>query len=198
MSETMKDLSDDLLLEKQRHGNAAAYNILFKRYYDSLYGYALKNVKDSFTAEELTMDVLLRLWEKKGEVEVANDLKPYLFRSIKNAIYNHYRKKILATVPLEVDVAEGVLTSVSADDALQTEELAQFYTQKLAELSPQRRQVFQMSREENMTYPEIAKNMNLSVNTVENYMVATLRFFRKEIKEHADFIIVFLISIFFS
>ncbi len=196
MSEKMKDLPDDLLLDKQRQGDAGAYNVLFKRYYDALYGYALKNVKDSFVAEELTMDVLLRLWQKKGEVEVTNDLKAYLFRSIKNAIYNHYRKKILATVPLEVETA-STLTSVSADDALQTKELEQFYVKKLAQLSPQRRQVFQMSREENMTYPEIAKNMNLSVNTVENYMVATLRFFRKEIKEHADFIIVFLISIFF-
>jgi len=196
MAETMKDLPDDLLLEKQRQGNSAAYNILFKRYYDSLYGYALKNVKESFVAEELTMDVLLRLWQKNGEVEVTNDLKAYLFRSIKNAIYNHYRKKILATVPLEVESAP-TLTSVSADDALQTKELEQFYVKKLAELSPQRRQVFQMSREENMTYPEIAKNMSLSVNTVENYMVATLRFFRQEIKEHADFIVIFLLSIFF-
>lgn len=195
MFETIKDLPDELLLEKQREGNAAAYNILFKRYYDSLYKYALKNVKDSFTAEELTMDVMLRLWEKKGEIEVLNDLKAYLFRSIKNAIYNHYRKKILTTVPLETD--EVVRTLISADDALQTKELNQFYLQKLAQLSPQRRQVFQMSREENMTYPEIAKNMNLSVNTVENYMVATLRYFRKEIKEHADFIIVLLISIIF-
>lgn len=197
MSKKINDLSDKLLLEKYRNGDTTAYNVLFKRYYEALYGYALKNLKESCTAEELTMDVMMGLWKKRGEIAIEDDLKAYLYRSVKNAIYNHYRKKILTTVSLELVREDITLTSRAVDYELDNKELEQFYTQKLSQLSPQRRQVFQMSREENMTYPEIAKNMNLSVNTVENYMVAALRFFRKEIKEHADFIIIFLLSAFF-
>lgn len=197
MSNRISELPDNLLLEKYRNGNTSAYNILFKRYFDSLYQYALKNLKDSFIAEELIMDVMLGLWKKKGEIEIENDLKAYLYRSVKNAIYNHYRKKILPTVSLELVQDNHSLTHNNIDQELNRKELENLYHQKKSQLSPQRRRVYELSREENMTYAEIAKDMDLSVNTVENYMVASLSFFRKHLKEHADFTLLFFISLFF-
>lgn len=175
-----------------------AYNVLFKRYYRPLYGYALKNVKEHTVAEELCMDVMLGLWKKKGALEIENDLKAYLYRSIKNAIYNHYRKKILSTVPLEQVTEQASPVSPPADHELQHRELENMYQQKLNKLSPQRRKVYQLSREENMSYAEIAKDMDLSVNTVENYMVASLHFFRQQLKEHADLTLVFITTLLFS
>ncbi|WP_316822463.1 RNA polymerase sigma-70 factor [Pedobacter gandavensis] len=192
MSKTFNALGDKILLEKYSQGNTMAYNVLFKRYYSPLYGYALKNVKEAAVAEELTMDVMLGLWKKKGEITIVNDLKGYLYRSIKNAIYNHYRKKILSTIPLEQITETGIPASRPADHELQCKELDHMYQQKLNELSPQRRKVYQMSREENMTYAEIARDMDLSVNTVENYMVASLHFFRQQLKEHADLTLIFI------
>ncbi|SHF86303.1 RNA polymerase sigma-70 factor, ECF subfamily [Pedobacter caeni] len=182
-------------MEKYSQGNTSAYNVLFKRYYDPLYGYALKNVKEAGIAEELTMDVMLGLWKTKGDVLVEDNLKAYLYRSVKNAIYNHYRKKILNTVSLELVSEDLNHISRAADHELDSRELEQVYRQKLNQLSPQRRKVYEMSREENMTYSEIARNLDLSVNTVENYMVASLSFFRKQLKEHADFTLIVLISL---
>lgn len=195
MSKSITSLGDKILLEKYSQGNTSAYNVLFKRYYDPLYGYALKNVKEAEVAEELTMDVMLGLWKTKGEIQVEDNLKAYLYRSVKNAIYNHYRKKILNTVSLEMISEDLNHTSRSADHELDSKELEQVYRQKLNLLSPQRRKVYEMSREENMTYSEIARSMDLSVNTVENYMVASLSFFRKQLKEHADFTLILLISL---
>ncbi|WP_073232638.1 RNA polymerase sigma-70 factor [Pedobacter caeni] len=195
MSKSITSLGDKILLEKYSQGNTSAYNVLFKRYYDPLYGYALKNVKEAGIAEELTMDVMLGLWKTKGDVLVEDNLKAYLYRSVKNAIYNHYRKKILNTVSLELVSEDLNHISRAADHELDSRELEQVYRQKLNQLSPQRRKVYEMSREENMTYSEIARNLDLSVNTVENYMVASLSFFRKQLKEHADFTLIVLISL---
>ena len=197
MPDKISDLPDKLLLEKHRQGNASAYNILFKRYYDSLYGYALKNLRESYVAEEITMDVMLGLWKKKGQIEVDNDLKAYLYRSVKNAIYNHYRKKILPTVSLELVKDNLSVTAGVTDQQLNSKELETLYRQKISQLSPQRRRVYELSRDENMTYAEIAKDMDLSINTVENYMVASLSFFRKHLKEHADFTLIFIFSLFY-
>lgn len=191
MANTLKDLPDSALLEKYSEGNTTAYNILFKKYYNALYGYALKNVKESCNAEELVMDVMLGLWKKKGNIQVDHDLKAYLFRSIKNAIYNHYRKKILPTVSMDLLAEdEHSLTSWAADHQMDVKDLEKMYREKLSQLSPQRRKVYEMSREQNMSYAEIAKSMDLSVNTVENYMVASLSFFRKHLKEHADYTLI--------
>jgi len=194
MFNKIKDLPDAVLLEKHKNGSPAAFDLLFKRYYAALYRYALKNSKDTFVAEELVMDVMLGLWKKQGDISIETDLGPYLYRSVKNALYNHYRKKIMATVELDEQLETEVVKSRPADDALVYAQLEEIYREKLSQLSPARRKVFQMSREENKTYAEIASDMNLSVNTVENYMVAALSFFRQHIKEHADFTLFLLLA----
>ncbi|WP_131539358.1 RNA polymerase sigma factor [Pedobacter nototheniae] len=193
MFKEIKDLQDTDLLKRYKNGDAAAYDILFKRYYAELYKYALKNVRGTCIAEELTMDVMLGLWKKQGDIQIDLNLKAYLYRSVKNALYNHYRKKILATVSLDEEIEINAVQSRPTDDAIIYSELEKIYHQKLGELSPARRKVYQMSREENKTYAEIAKDMNLSINTVENYMVAALGFFRQHIKEHADFTLLIII-----
>jgi RNA polymerase sigma-70 factor (family 1) len=197
MSKVTKDLSDKILLEKHRMGDTAAFDFIFKRYYDPLFNYARKIVREVEVAEELTMDVLLRLWQKKEEIEIDTDLRPYLYRSIKNATFNHYRKKVLKTVPMELLPEQAVFITTAADDQLKYTELEKIYYHNLNQLSPQRQKVFRMSREENMTYSQIAKDLGLSTNTVENYMVASLSFFRKNLKEHADHIALIIVSLFF-
>lgn len=192
MLKERESLSDQKLLVAFCNGDRMAYDILFKRYYATLYSFALKNVKNSFVAEELVMDVMMALWKKNGKIVVEQDLKPYLFRSVKNAMYNHFRKNILDTVPFEDHIQDSLQSTRPADDHLIYTELEEIYHQKLNELSPARRKVFQMSREENKSYAEIARDLNLSVNTVENYMVAALNFFRQNIKEHADFVVLLI------
>lgn len=197
MHKTFDDLTDKILVDKFREGDAKAYDVLFKRYYTTFYKYALKNVRDTFIAEELAMDVMLGLWKNKGNVYIDQDLQGYLYRATKNALYNHYRKKILATVSMDAVNEETTASDVkSGYDSLQSSDLEKIYQQKLKELSPQRRKVYQMSREENKTYSEIAADLNLSVNTVENYMVASLSFFRKHLQEHVDLTLVLMISLF--
>jgi len=198
MSKVIKDLPDNILLENHRLGDTGAFDAIFKRYYDPLFNYAKKAVKQTEVAEELAMDVLLRLWQKKEQIEVDNDLRPYLYRAIKNATFNHYRKKILITVPMELIAEQATFITTAADDQLKYAELEKIYYHNLNLLSPQRQKVFRMSREENMTYSQIAKDLGLSINTVENYMVASLSFFRKNLKEHADHIAILIAVTFLS
>ena len=194
MTKVIKDFSDRLLWNEYQSGNTGAYDILFKRYHDPIFNYALKNVPDREIAEELTLDVMLRLWQKKGDLVIDTDLRSYLFRSIKNAIYNYYRKKILSTIPIDLLTLQDTPVGSATDDKLKYVELEKIYHQKLNELSPQRQKIFRMSRERNMTYAQIAEETGLSVNTIENYMVITLRILRRELSEHAD-LTVMLIAI---
>lgn len=189
-------LPDKILFEKHLQGDPAAFDILFKRYYDSLLRYAMKNTDNFEAAEELTMDVMLRVWQKQDTIAVDADLRPYLQRAVKNAIFNYHRKKILATVSITEEIPVIAANYANPDDRFKYAELEKLYQQKLGELSPQRQKVFRMSREENMTYAQIAKQLGLSVNTVENYMVASLKFFREQMSEYTDYMAVFVILFF--
>jgi RNA polymerase sigma-70 factor (family 1) len=181
-----KDLSDQVLIQECRQGKETSFTILFERYFNRLYKYSLHYVKDNDTAKELVMDVMFRLWEKRQTITFETDLAPYLYRSIKNAIYNHWRKKALETTSIDLAQHDHILLSRSADYELRTKETGKAYQDSLMKLSPQSRLVYQMSREEDLSHAQIADSLNLSVNTVKNHMKTALNFFRKNLKQYSE------------
>lgn len=180
-----KDLSDNNLFIECRKDDQKAFDILFERYFDRLYKYSLHYIKDKEIAKELVMDVMFRLWQKRLTVTFEFELAPYLYRSVKNAIYNHWRKKALEITPIDLLVHDSLLLSQSADYALETKEINKVYQDSLMQLSPQSKLVYQMSREEELTHAQIADSLNLSINTVKNHMKVALNFFRKNLKEYS-------------
>eukprot|EP01133_Synstelium_polycarpum_P002885 gene2885-3311_t len=187
-----EDLSDQSLIAECRTGNLKAFDQLFKKYFHRLYQYTLRHIDNPQLAEELVMDLMVWLWKKREEIEVKGDLSSYLFRAIKNSIYNHFRKTELATTSLDKVFIEAVASQTS-EDSLAAKELGQRYQTSLAQLTPQRRKVFQLSREEDMTYPEIASHLNLSIKTVEAHVSASLQFLRKHFKDYADLILLVIV-----
>ena len=83
------------------------------------------------------------------------------------------------------------------DDQLSKKELDEQYKINLTRLTPQRQKVFRLSREEDMTYAEIAAHLNLSVKTVEAHMTASLQFMRNSLADYSELIsILIFIKIF--
>ncbi|SMC89975.1 RNA polymerase sigma factor [Pedobacter nyackensis] len=180
-------LSDYRLLEYCRNGNDKAFDVIFQRYFKPLYSLSLKYVRNTEVAEELVMDLMMWVWEKRA-VDFCPDgnLKAYLFRAIRNSIISYFRKKTLATQPLELYHEETMQDSKKADDNHVYAEIEACFQEKLNELSPQRRKVYEMSRDENMSYPQIARQLNLSANTVKSHMSFSLNHLRKSMHEYLD------------
>lgn len=186
--------SDQLLLEKWRDGDTTAYDTLFKRYYIPLLNYALRNVKDSMIAEELVMDVMFRVWKKDGDIHVSVDFRRYLLSSVKNAIFNHFRMKIPELLSLDEMPAGASPLSKAPDELIYEAELSQIYETVVSRLPEKRQRVFRLSREENLTYAEIASKLGLSINTVENYMSASLASCRKSLEDvNLSHLLIFLV-----
>jgi RNA polymerase sigma-70 factor (ECF subfamily) len=177
------NLSDRELLESCcQHDNLKAYNELVARYSPKLYAVCQHYLKDTFLAEEIALDILFWLWKKRHQLEIPENLSAYLHRAARNAVISQIRKQsqnIVSTIEnyTEVDVVEQHM----ADYAIVCREGEDQYKQLLAELSPQRKEVFVLSREGGFTYKEIAQKTNLSVNTIENYISSALKHFRKGI-----------------
>ncbi|PYF72998.1 RNA polymerase sigma-70 factor [Pedobacter nutrimenti] len=186
MSFQHKELPDQILLEECRRDSRLAYEALFDRYTPRLYKFGLKYLHDSQTTEELVMDLMLWVWNKRHSIDLKTEFSAYIFRAMRNSVISHLRKKVLETTPIDLLLNELAFSGKPADQDLEYKETESLYLEKLALLSPQRQKVFRMSREENMSYREIAQSMNLSVNTVENYMAASLAFFRTNLKEYTD------------
>lgn len=175
------NVSDLVLWQYCREDDMRAYNELFGRYYHRLLRLTSRYIKDEMIAEELCMDQLYLLWNKRHGLTIHSDFSNYLFRAMRNLVITRLRKNIPAMSELDKLTEERQLARAADYDML-SEEAELAYQNALNDLSPQRRKVFILSREENLSYSEIARELNLSVNTVENYMVSALGSLRKKIK----------------
>lgn len=197
MTKDYHKLSDHLLLEECRQDNLRAYDQLFERYFGKLYHFSLNYVKNAAVAEELVMDLMFNIWKKRKDLEINGEFSAYLFTAMKNVMFNHLRKKELLTTDISFLPEQAATAGHLADHHLQYKELEQVYQLKLSQLSPQRRKIFKLSREEQMTYPQIAESMNLSVNTIKTQMLVSLKYLRESLKEHIDITILLAVIFFF-
>lgn len=190
-----KGLPDRTLIDHCKEGSDRAFNELFRRYFNKLYQFSLKYVKDESIAEGLVLDLLLKIWQKSDEIRTEGEIAPYLFAAMKNTLFNHIRKRQEVTVPLDL-VSERVISSSSPVEAFEAKELQFAYSHSLTQLSPQRKKVFVMSREMDMNHKEIAAELKLSVNTVENHISASIKFLRRELQKHTDIALLLTICFF--
>ena len=178
-----KHANDQELWQCCKQDDIKAYNELFRRYSSRLYKQASRYILDSNVAEELMLDLLFDIWDKRRERIIEGNLSAYLYRCMRNKIVDYRRKVIPPIAPLEHTVLlETLQERKQTDHRLMEADANGIYLSVLESMPPQRRKVFQLSREQELTYHEIAQEMNLSINTVENYMSSALETFRKRTK----------------
>ncbi|OQP53378.1 hypothetical protein A4H97_23290 [Niastella yeongjuensis] len=170
--------TDSHLIALWRSGNDKAYRVLFDRYFYKLYSYTLKLVSDKNVSEEIVMDVMLAIWQKRDQLNGSLSLSAYLYKSVRNRLIDHLRKQKVATVSLELTAVEPS-SSFITDSRILHKELESLYRSSLNRLPPQKKRIFTMSREEGSSYKEIADRLCLSKNTVENHMVAALKLLKE-------------------
>jgi RNA polymerase sigma-70 factor (ECF subfamily) len=171
-----------------------AFEQVFYYYYPRLYRYAFRYIKNEFWAEELSMEVLARVWEKKSSITKAETFENYLFTAARNHLINHWQRKIdgllsLENLSTELAGIEDTATS-SAYDPVLSKELETMYNNSVSGLPPQRRQVFLLHRNEHLSYKEIAQRLNISPKTVENHIGAALKQLRVAMLQYLNSIIL--------
>lgn len=172
---------DSQLVELWRMGNENAYRALFDRYFYRLYHYTLKFIHDGRVSEEIVMDVMLAVWQKKQQLNSNRSLSAYLYKSVRNRLIDYLRKQSLPTVSLDQTAIEPSADCIT-DGRLLHKEMECLYKTGLDRLPPQKKRIFTMSREEGSSYQEIADRLQLSKNTVENHMVAAIRLLKDHMK----------------
>lgn len=144
-------------------------------YFIPLCRFIYLHLDDKNVAEELAMDIFIYLWENRETFQIQLSLKAYLFQAAKNKCLNELRKK-KETVGLDGVEVSTINTSVST---LETEELYRLIQEAVFSLPDKCRNIFLLSRSENLTNQEIARRLNISVKTVEGQITTALKKIKK-------------------
>lgn len=176
-------VTDSELLAGLRRGEHAAFDALFRQWYEPVVRAANRILHEPGVAEELAQDVFLELWRRRETLPDGSSVPGYLLQAVRNRALNHLRhlqvqKKSQVFVEALSEPAEP------ADAEAHTGELETAIREAIAELPPRTREVFVMSRERNLKYSEIAEQLGISVKAVEANMSRALRQLREKLAPH--------------
>ena len=172
-------MDESELLARLRQGDDEAYATIFREHYSALVLSASRLVGERAVAEEVVQDVMLELWRRRESLSLTGPLRAYLHQSARNRALNHLRHG--RTVQRAEPFVRPPSGSPSADARATSQELAAAVARAVAELSEAQREVFEMSRRDGLTYPEIASVLEISVKTVEARMGRALRHLRERL-----------------
>ena len=155
------------------------FKTFYLRHQPSLQSYARYLISSDEDAVEIVNDVFLNIWKRK-DFNLTDEMKPYLFRSVKNRCINYLKKRKVEKTSLE-DVQ--IEYSTRADHLVLLKEGEDLIIAITNTLPPRCRQVFLMSREDGLSNREISTLLDISIKTVENQMTKSLNVFRKKLKK---------------
>ena len=185
------------LLLRVAQGDEEAFNTLFHTYVPRLHSLIMKVTRSEGVAKDIIQEVFLYLWidrELLAEVEVPqnwifkmayNRSYSWLSRQVsRNQKYNEFRQQ---------NPAEG---DDSLENTVSLNETARLVREATSLLPEQARRIFQLSRETGLKAAEVADQLNISVQTVRNSLVRSVKFIKEYLTQHGILLPALLILIF--
>ena len=165
------------------------FEILFREHFKALTGFAKKYVNDIDIAKGIVHDVFMKLWEKRTDIDTRQSVKSYLYTGVYNRSLNYIRDHKKFDKSAEQSEIPEQKQNWDISNEMEAIEIQAKIDRTLAELPEKCRQIFEMSRYEELKYREIAEKLNISVKTVETQMTKALKALRKNLSEYIHLLV---------
>lgn len=174
----------DVYTSEAEEHNSSGFDTLFNKFSEMLYNYAFYYLNDMEAAKSVVNDTFLRIWNTKRKPLY---IKPYLYRSVKNACLNYlsqHQSNLVFKEFSELEIISDGAVGVEHSD--ETLDRLLFLEQVISKLPAKRQLVFKMFRFEELSYAEIAELLNISVRTVEDHLSKSMQFIHARAKHLVD------------
>lgn len=158
------------------YDDESAYREIFISFYKPLQQFAFSFVKSRELAEEIVSDVFLKIWLNRSELQQVENLKVYLYVSIKNTSLKYLLKQH-RQVAISIDELEVELESFSRtpEEIMLTAEMLNKIKESVNSLPPRCKIIFKLIKEDGLKYKEVAEILNISIKTIDNQLAIALK-----------------------
>jgi RNA polymerase sigma-70 factor (ECF subfamily) len=150
-------------------------------------------MRDPVPAEEIVQNIFVKLWEKKEDISIRENVSGYLYRAVHNESLNYLRHQKVRVAYQSYAMRQHKQSEQERPaEKVVMSELEKRLAIALRELPEQCRTIFQLSRFEDLRYREIADKLGLSIKTVENQMGKALKLLRLKLVDFLLSVILFI------
>lgn len=167
--------SDQQLVALLKEGNPVAYTTIYDRYERLLFIHAYKRLQNKEEARDIIHDLFIVLWTKRKDLNFGTSLRAYLYTSIRNRIFDLIARQKLESayvLSLQKFIDFGHYTT---DHRTRINQLNALIEKEIALLPTKMREVFELSRNEQLSHREIAERLDISEQTVKKQVQNALK-----------------------
>lgn len=191
----LKPAADAELLKRFRNGDEKAFKRVYDDHHFKVYQYAYSYLKNREQSEEVVQETFLNIWVNREKLNEEMPVAPYLFSICKRLVLDAFRKAAsINALKTNLKISKTEADN-HTEEIIMLQDLKRFSEDAIAELPKQQQMVFKLSRSEDLSYEEIAAQLNISKNTVRNHLVVALRTLRAQFESQGIFYAALMIFI---
>ncbi|UNY99788.1 RNA polymerase sigma-70 factor [Zhouia spongiae] len=158
----------------------SAFDALYTKYWEPLFLYACKISGSKELSQDIVQEVFFSLWQHQHISDIKN-IEGYLFQSVKYQVFKSYRDKRFDTLQLNEDFEAYLIDQIEGDT---NEEVSNSILLKLLDGLPEKRkEIVYLNKFQGLSVSEIAKELDISSQTVKNQLHRALKHLKTSLKE---------------
>ncbi|WP_276485463.1 RNA polymerase sigma factor [Paraflavitalea pollutisoli] len=192
-SETSELLTDYSLFTGIAAGDEQAFASFYRQMVPQLRPFIFSITHSDAQVEEVIQESFLRFWLNRDKIPGLTNPRAWLFKITANLCYSLFQRSVTERKALQAVGRQAEEANSETADLIQLNFLKAALQQAVLQLSPQRRKIYLMNREQGLTADQIAVQLGLSVQTVRNTLSASLEFLRSQLNRQGYTVTILVI-----
>ncbi|MCC6289923.1 MAG: RNA polymerase sigma-70 factor [Chitinophagaceae bacterium] len=176
-------LSENELLNLLHNDDEAAFSEIYDRYWEKMTMHVLKVIHSPEDAGDIVQEVFVSIWRRRSELLITGALGAYLMKSARNLAIRHLEKNISSRNFLSTLSYALEHNNIHTQQEIESEDMEDKIAQVVSKLPPKMRSVFVLSRDEQLSYKEIANQMGIAETTVKKQVSNAIKIIRRSVTE---------------
>lgn len=167
------------------NGDEEAFCELYAAYKNRLIYFAMRFLKSREYAEDAFQDAFAVIWQGRCFINPDASFSSYLYTIVRNRVLNQLRDLERHDELKEQILSQAVDYANDTGHTILANDLHALIARAMQQLTDRQRQVFEMSREMQLSHREIADALGISVYTVQEHISTSLRILRTYLEKHS-------------
>ncbi len=183
--------TDGALVLRIQQGDREAYALFYERHYAAMYLSAYHLLRDDEDARDAVQELFVTMWQHADRIDNQGNIRGYLYTVLRNRILSAMGRSKYFDEYINSYLAFESQSVSTTEEAVLARELEQLLREKISQLPPQMRKVYELSWNDHLSNKEIAQRMCISEGTVKQHKYQAMRILRGKLQRLVSIMLLF-------
>jgi len=170
------------IINKLAKDNEQSLEELFNYYYPRLYNFSKSFLKLEEGIDDILQEVFVKIWQNRKKIKTSATFNSFIFTITRNLLLNELRSRLNNQNIKEEVRKRAVALEYSSFEQIEYDDLKEKVDKAIEELPHRQKEIFILSRTEDLSHKEIAEKLGITTKTVEYHITLAVRFLKDKLK----------------